>query len=293
MKLAHIVNPVNKPNSDLVTAQPITFETMKIAKDMFTRWCDTDHYVKMFACYYPEDSGLVDDRYFIPTERLNRSVSDVKKFTVPRKLPLFRDILDKLYEANIGDYMIQTNVDIGLMPHFYLSVKRFIEMGYDALIINKRIISKHYDKVEQIPEIYCDLGTDHNGCDCFVFRRDIYPKFDLGDICMGTPWSETTLVANMVKYSKNCEFLRKPHLTFHIGDERSWIARSEKELWKDEYRRHNTEEFAKCLLRLSKDAEWLLKHPIMTYFIKKMKLELQPHYAKECHELCAKTLMLF
>jgi hypothetical protein len=289
MKLAHIVNPVNKPNSDLVTAQPITYETMRIAQFLAE---NNGVGVEHWSCFYPEDEKVSAD-WFNETHYLDRSVADVKKFSVPRKLPLFRDILDRLYESTDADYMIQTNVDIGLMPHFYLSVKRFIEMGYDALIINKRIISKHYDKVEQIPEMYCDLGTDHNGCDCFVFRRDIYPKFDLGDICMGTPWSETTLVANMVKYSKNCEFLRKTHLTFHIGDERSWIARSEKELWKDEYRRHNTEEFAKCLLRLSKDAEWLLKHPIMTYFIKKMKLELQPHYAKECHELCAKTLMLF
>jgi len=283
MKIAHVINPVEMPSGhELMVAQPITYETMRRAKKFSSR-------IELWAVGYEEDEAAFP-RGFERCENLTRSILDIKNFKVPRKLPLFKDILDAVYKASDADYIIQTNVDICLMPHFYESVKRFIEMGYDALVINKRLISPHYKKVEEIPEMYCDLGRDHNGCDCFVFKRSDYPDYDLGDICMGTPWSETTLVANMIIHSERFEKFVKPHLTFHIGDSRTWLH---KDL--ADYRQHNTEEFAKFMIYDQKYFSTVdpLGHDTLRWFVQKLKGELEPHYSKECHELCSKVAMLF
>jgi len=279
MKLAHIVNPVNVPAShELSTAQPITYETMRRAKKDF---------VDLYVVGYPEDTPAMP-KGFTRCKDLKDEIGNYRNFYKYRKLPLFREILDRLYQTSDADYFIQTNVDICLMPHFYESVMRLLKMGYDALVINKRLISRHYKKIEEIPEMYCDLGMDHNGCDCFVFKRDVYPHYNLGNICMGTPWSETTLVANMVRYSNRFLFLKKPHLTFHIGDSRTWLH---KDL--ADYRQFNTEEFAKTITKIEKEDNNVLGNDTIRWFVQKMKGELQPHYSKECHDLCSKVAMLF
>jgi len=287
MKIAHIVNPFDaKPPSDLVTAQAITFKTMLWAKKFAKETCpDLD--VEQYVTGYEWDEPAFPPG-FRKAKYLDREIRDLYELPdIGKHLPLFRDILDRLYEAcPDADYMIQTNADIGLMPHFYTSIKRFIEQGYDSFIINKRIISRHYKKIEEIPEMYCDLGTNHNGYDCFVFRREVYPKFQNGDICMGIPWSEAALAASMVAYSRDCIVFKQPHLTFHIGDERSWMQ-------KHEYRKHNTEQFAKCLMKIGREVPEALKHPLMNYQVQKLKLELQPHYSKNCHDLCDSTALLF
>ena len=285
MKIGHIINPVAVDSaSELGIAQKITLETMKLAK-RFTRKVNKNISVELFCVGYPEDAPAMPEG-FTKLPDLNRSILDIKEFQTPRELPLFKDMLDRLYQCTLDvDYLIQTNIDISLMPHFYLTVASLIEKGYDSLIINKRIIPRFYSKIEEIPEMYAELGTDHNGYDCFVFRRDLYPKFELGDICMGTPWSETTLTANMVAYSKNTTVIKRPHLTFHIGDSRTWMQLHD-------YREHNTGEFAKILLELSLDKPEILKNDILQWLIYKMKHELMPHYSEACHTLCNLTTSL-
>ncbi len=66
---------------------------------------------------------------------------DCGRFAVPRKLPLIKDILGRLYDASDAEYFIYTNVNIGLMPNFYVAVNAIIESGYDAFVINRRTIS--------------------------------------------------------------------------------------------------------------------------------------------------------
>jgi hypothetical protein len=49
---AHIINPVIvEPTSDLYVAQPVTFETMRIARDFATGQVA----VKLLTTQYPED----------------------------------------------------------------------------------------------------------------------------------------------------------------------------------------------------------------------------------------------
>jgi hypothetical protein len=274
---------VTGEDRELFWQQPITYKTMLQARRFAKKEFNID--VELYACVYPEDEGAVPEG-FTKTSNLTKSIQDIREFPMRRKLPLFKDILDRLYESTEAEYLIQTNIDIGLMPHFYASLARFIKLGYDAFIINKRIIPHYYRSVDQIPDMWSEPGTDHNGYDCFVFRRDAYPKFQMGDNCMGIPWSETSLTANMIAFSKNMTVFKHPHLTFHIGDSRTWVSQ-------EDYRKFNTEAFAKVLTFLINSGYDIMHHEVIVWLLKKMQWELKPNYSKECHDLVGKLSFLF
>ena len=277
LKLVHVINPVAaKHPSDLVTAQPITYQSMVTAKSL----CDD---VIQCAVFYPEDETVPIPGDFKRLTRLKRSVLDIGDFHIERKLPLFKDILNRVVDETNADYIIQTNCDIGLMPHFYQFVRLQIEKGYRAFIINKRIIPACYRYVSDLPEMYSELGTPHNGYDCFVFPKEDYKKYIIGNVCMGTPWSESTLAASMAKFS-GCTVFKNAHVTFHIGDSRTWLNQN-----LSDYRVFNTNEFAKALKELSKDDPALLKHEVINWLLFKMKYELSQNHSKDCFELCEKT----
>ena len=134
--------------SDLVVAQPICFETMRRAKKYAS-----DMEIGHFACIYPEDEEVLPNDFF-RTRDLERSVLDYGKFGIERRLPLFVDILDRLYEISDADYFIQTNADINLMPYFYHVVRNLIHIGHESFCINKRVIPETYDSINEIPFMY-------------------------------------------------------------------------------------------------------------------------------------------
>lgn len=217
--IAHIIEPVIADStSDLVIAQPITFETMHKAKE-FARGTVN---VELLATQFHDETQIPLPASFTRTHDLMRSIIDIHSFRKSKKLALIKDILDTLYEATSADYMIYTNVDIALMPSFYCAVARIIRMGYDAFVINRRTITDSYSSIEQIPLMYTEIGQSHKGYDCFVFKRELYPRFKLGNICIGTAWIGRALLANMVAYSKRFKEFRDLHLTFHIGDPCTW-----------------------------------------------------------------------
>jgi len=68
--IAHIINPVQVgPQSDLYVAQPITFESIRVAKDAARRDCD----VTVFSAQYAEDRIMVPD-FASATPDLDRSM---------------------------------------------------------------------------------------------------------------------------------------------------------------------------------------------------------------------------
>lgn len=214
----HILNPVYAPHlPDLMRAQPITFETMRRAKSFATPEPAVTHFA---ACYAEDQPILPPD--FIQTPWLGRSVLDFGQFKVQRKLPLLNDILSQLYEAGTAEYMIYTNVDIALQPHFYVRVQELVDQGHDAFAINRRTISGHYQAVAEIPLMLLEEGRPHRGWDCFVFRRDYFPRMDLGHICLGAPRAGLALLANLEAVAGSFRVFEAEHLTFHIGDERGW-----------------------------------------------------------------------
>jgi hypothetical protein len=234
LKIAHVVNPVQVDSrSDLCVAQPITFETLRIAKDLAHGIVD----VSLVAVAYPEDQDFIPD-LFLKTPALDRSVLDIRSFQKRRKLPLIKDICDRLYEAvPDADYLIYTNVDIALMPHFYLTVARLIEQGWNGIVINRRNISKTHTQIADLPLMYSEIGKAQGGHDCFIFRRSVYPKYDLGTACIGAAKVGKVMLLNLIYHATRFVEHNDFHLTFHLGNDRVWKSPD-----LDDYFEHNETE---------------------------------------------------
>ena len=237
----HLVNPTDVPeSSDLSTAQPITFESMKNAR-LFAKQNGIE--VRQVAAVFEEDQHYAPEN-FERARNLHRSALDLKRFSHERKLPLFGDILDRLNDYQDSEYLIYTNVDIGLMPHFYTTLKEIMSTGLDAAMIHRRTLGKNYTSVDDLPTIYTDYGSDHPGTDCFVMRSELVEKFDLGNIVIGAQFCAFALRANIFSYAQAVKEHPKLHMTFHIGDDRVWESL-------DEFSAYNAEQIDEMFERLA------------------------------------------
>jgi hypothetical protein len=262
LKIAHIINPVKvKDTSDLFVAQPITFETMQIARQIAKQ-----HGIEVTLCsaQFSEDREFIPDT-FLKTPDLKRSVLDFGQFQIERKLPLIKDILDRLYEATDADYLIYTNVDIALMPHFYLAIDRLIRQGYDAFVINRRTILASYQKLEDIPLMYSQLGTEHPGHDCFIFKKDGYLNYRLNCLCIGASLIGRGLVINLICNAQKFEVFKNLHLTFHIGDDRTWVNKK-----LEDYTIHNLKELNE-IVKTYEQTGSIEQHPLISSFMANSK----------------------
>lgn len=221
--LAHIVNPYSVPgDAEHAKLQAVTFATLKNARDAAA----DDVRVELFACTYPEDRSLVPDG-FTATRCLDRSVLDVSSITAakPRRLPLLKDILDRLHEQSAAEYFIYSNIDIAVMPDFYSRVAVFLSEGYDGFAINRRTIGREHLEVKDIPRMIAaaERGERHPGFDCFVFRRAAYGQYRLGTACVGGNWIGRILISNVMAFSESFRVFDDECLTFHLGDDRPWL----------------------------------------------------------------------
>ncbi|MDX2000986.1 MAG: hypothetical protein SFW35_01010 [Chitinophagales bacterium] len=239
LRLAHIINPVQAPiGSELQIAQPITFQTMVAAQAFAKGIVD----VGLYTVQFEEDKPMIPPGFQI-LPNLERSVLQVGSFQNEKKLPLLGDILESLYKASDAEYLIYTNVDIALMPFFYTSIASLIAEGYDAFAINRRRLSSKYQSTEDIPLMYADIGRPHPGFDCFVFKKNLYPKFLLGNICIGIPFIEATMMYNLAAHAERFRLFGNMHLTMHIGLE-VMPARDKEYYW------HNRKQFNQLIKEL-------------------------------------------
>ena len=233
LHLAHLINPFRAPeSSEFSYVQPITFASMLTAQQTASPSVKVD----LFTAQFSEDHGILPHDFHI-TPDLSRSVRDLGYPQEVPSFPLISDLIDRLFEATKAEYLIYTNVDIALQPDFYLRVAAYIQSGHQALIINRRRISGHYRSTAELPTMYAQTGKSHPGFDCFVFRRDIYPKFKLANVCIGIPFIGILLAQNVFAYGKNFQLLDQEHMTFHIGKDvykkRNPVlfAHNQKEFW--------------------------------------------------------------
>lgn len=280
--IGHIINPVIvDKSSDLYEAQPITFETMKRARDFALNVVE----VRLVTAQYLEDRPLVPE-WFQPTPDLERSILDMGTFRQERKLPLLVDILDRLYTAAPeADYLIYTNVDIGLMPYFYTAVNHMTDMGFDAFAINRRTIGKEHDDLKKLDLMYCEIGEQHPGYDCFVFKKSLYPTFKLGTACVGANWIGRVFLVNLISHAGNFKIFDNSHLTFHLGDDRSWQDPDLNDLHE-----HNEEELHRILLTYK--AEKLLQNkPLVQRFLQEIEGRQENPSGKKKYRSFLKTLL--
>ncbi|HLP21148.1 MAG TPA: hypothetical protein VK174_12640 [Chitinophagales bacterium] len=232
MKLAHIINPVKvDTNSDLHVAQPITFETIRTASELAKGKVG----VELYTVCYPEDREIIPD-FFNRLPDLERSIQDFGKFSRTKKYPLIGDVLQAVFAATDAEYLIYTNMDIALMPQFYVAVAGILKEGYDAVLVNRRGISTKYRSIADLPMMYSEFGKPHPGFDCFVFKRELLNKLILADVCIGVPFIEVSLTHNLIAFADRLKLVDDLHLTFHLGSEVMPPV-------DEEYYRHNRKEY--------------------------------------------------
>jgi hypothetical protein len=201
---------------ELSWTQPMVFESMRIACEKGGQKSD----VILLSSSFKEDREYAPS-VFKRTEDLTESVQDFGPFKDKRKLPLIREVLQKAYEfSQDGDYLIYTNSDIVVLPHFYDAIERTIlKESCDAMVINRRRIGLEYQKLEDLPLVWAELGKSHPGFDCFVFKRELFPKMSFGNICIGVPFIGVSLAHNLFALAEKPQYLDGLHLTVHMGME--------------------------------------------------------------------------
>jgi hypothetical protein len=214
IRIAHIVSPVNAPvGTELHKVQPVTFETMRRAREAAEDIAE----VEFYSAQLPEDRLAVPDD-FTPTPDLSRSLTDFVQIS-KRRLPVLADMLSRLHAASTADVLVYTNVDIAVMPGFYRMIAHYVQKGYDAFAINRRRITARFQGVAMLDQMYAEVGEPHSGYDTFVFRRDLFPRFFLGNTCIGLPFIDRVLIHNLYAHAHNFRLFTGKHLTFHIGME--------------------------------------------------------------------------
>ena len=263
-KVAHVVNPVTVgPESDLFVAQPVTFRSMVEARER----AKTDLAVELYTVSFPEDN-IPSPPAFSTLPPLKRSVLDVGRFERERKLPLIRDVLDAVIHATDADNIIYSNVDISLMPGFYRYVSAKLS-DYDALVINRRTIEKAETADFQLEHFYAQPGSLHPGFDCFAFKRALYSRFSLGQACIGANWIGRIVLVNMMAYAANIWVEKEDHLTFHLGDDRSWKITAN-----IDFDEHNASVLGRTMAKIANDG-LLSKHSLLKRTYEEFTLKMR------------------
>ncbi len=244
--LHHVVNPVGiGPDSDLYLAQPVTFRSMHAARRYAEAAAPEGLEVRHHMVFVGDEKFDLHPIEDCEIYRIRRTIRDEKGFEHFKPLPMLADILScvKARSGEDGDhYIIYTNVDIALTPAFYEYVHAKIREGHDAIIINRRTISKLFATPEQYADMVAEYGQSHPGFDCFVFKAECLDRFHLSRTIIGVHLIGRVLLWNVVKHARNPLLLREKHLTFHLGDDNSA---------KDEYNNdlviHNMQAAIDCL----------------------------------------------
>lgn len=236
LHIAHLINPFQPPSgSEWEYVQPITFASMKAAKDQAENRSPIK--VDLLSAQFPEDHPFIPE-YFLKTPHLERSVLDIHPTTSAPKYPLIGDLMSRLYEHSDAEYLVYTNIDIAVQPHFYEFIAEQVDRGLKAFIINRRRIPDTYRKVEELPEMYAELGKSHPGFDCFVFHRSLFPRFRFAHVCVGIPFIGILTAQNLFAFGEPFELFENEHLTFHIGEDvfkarhKELMQHNRKEFWK-------------------------------------------------------------
>ena len=179
IKIAHLINPFrcqeNNP-SYLYYAQPITFKSMKKAYNM----ADIEGLnIELWSAHFLEDKKIVPD-YFKKLPVLKKStLSLFPQIPANKKLPIISEMLTSLLNNTDADYIIFSNVDIGLYENFYIKVHHFIKnKKLNSFVINRRdnipkFINNKRLTDKDLEIIYKQKGEIHIGKDCFIIKPSI------------------------------------------------------------------------------------------------------------------------
>ncbi len=218
----HILNTYADRNANgLDATQQQTIATMEVAKS-FSEMNSNDA-IDFVSVQEGKHKSFVP-KTFCDSINLDRNSTSLEGFKEHRELPFVFDVLNCGHSSSINsDYIIFTNADICLVPHFYTVVSEILSRGFDSMIINRRTVDEFSGK-EDVPLALADMGKVHPGLDCFVFPRKWMDSFVYNKACIGTILVMRGLVLNMVAHAQSLIVLTRAHLTYHYGDDRTWQA---------------------------------------------------------------------
>lgn len=219
-RIVHCLNPFPaKPGSEHDRAQRVTFASMAHARSVARRLQpELDvRFVKVTDAH-DVSSTLIefDDHY-----RIERSVTDLADFKIPRPLPIMMDVLTAA-PVEPDDIVVFTNVDIALVPGFYGFLEAVFSRGADCAIINRRTISGIYEDERDLPLMACETGAPHPGFDCFAFRGRLRDELLPYDSCVGIGGVMLPLVHQLIARADRPVVLLDAHATYHLGNDRQW-----------------------------------------------------------------------
>lgn len=228
VRFVHFLNPFPSPEgSSNDRVQAVSYESMRRARAF-----QSEIPIHLAAVVAPDDQECVPGGFELAGV-LERNVLDVSAFAHSVPLPLVYDILEagcgyarKLAKEHGDDpdyvYVVFTNVDIALMPHFYGVVADLIGRGYDTLTIFRRTIAPFDPDLSLLAQMYADYGETHKGFDCFVFPLGQLDRHIRSDACIGQGFVMRNVLYNLVANARRMAIVRKAHLTFHLGNDQNW-----------------------------------------------------------------------
>lgn len=228
IKIAHVINPFKcdlNHESYLYYAQPITFESMRIAKEKAQ---ENNICIDLFSANFQEDNDYIP-KFFKILPNLKKSTQSLfPKISKNKKLPIIQEIFDLIYNNTDADYVIFTNSDIGIQKNFYIQIHNYIkENGLQSFIINRRdnlpkFKNGHRLTKNDLDVLYNENGNPHPGKDCFIISRKLMSRIKMIFMFTGfPPWGDT-LCTILEKIDPNFKLFKDLHLTFHIGSDCSW-----------------------------------------------------------------------
>ena len=173
---------------------------------------------------------------FAEAQFLNRSHRDHESQVFGRhwnvntpRLPFLSDILHRAFAESSADYIVYHNLDISLMPDFYVKVNAFLNTGMDALQLTRIGVeypgaAHGFFNVTDMAGIY-EMRDDrleaHPGADMFIFPRHWVPFLDIGDTHVGCAPIGTILWDELIRLSRTCavKVVGRPcsKFTFHLN----------------------------------------------------------------------------
>jgi hypothetical protein len=172
--------------------------------------------VKLLSAQFEADQNLIPSAFQL-TRHLDRTIGSILHNKELPRLPLLHDILDRTSTVDC-DFVIWSNMDIIPVPGFYNGVAAILEKeNCDALLINRRRVGKELIKTPEL--LFNETGRPHPGYDCFVMKKELIGKLQLGNICVGAPGVGFMLAHNLFLHAERCVVLANKHLTLHVGME--------------------------------------------------------------------------
>ena len=180
-----------------------------------------------------------DEDYF--RDLVGRDWPDVGVKVLPggNRFPRIADILDAACpEEELlpdRDYIVYMNADINVPYYFFdhADLNLNIFPAGSALVINRK------DLLDETACITAGMVHEaakmHVGFDCFVFPRQAYGKFRLGDCVIGRPPIGALLMTNLLHLVPQVSLLDDSLITWHAGD-------GSRSSWMDETARQEVDE---------------------------------------------------